>query len=741
NTTLSLAVLRWRNGRKVPPQIQRMQAEAVLAAVFPDAAACFENIEGEREVPDHPLVNQTLRDCLEEAMDLPRLNAIVRRILAGGVRCIARDTPEPSPLCHELLNARPYAFLDDAPLEERRAQAVYTRRALEPSSSADLGALDIAAIERVRAEAWPAADSADELHDALLTCGFVRPGEAATLWRGWLDVLALAGRATRVTAGGAAWWVATERVGELRVVHPAASVEPAVEVPQSLRREWTREEAVRELLRGRMEVLGPTTAAALASSLSIDLADADAALLALEAEGCVLRGAFTPGASGREWCDRRLLARIHRYTLNRLRAEIQPVSAAGFMRFLFHWQRAEPDERAAGLEGLAAVVEQLDGFEVAAGAWEPHVLPARVRDYSPELLDMLCLTGRVGWGRLGGRSGANGTAAAPVRTTPLALFLRPNVRHWRALGSTERPPLSGTAQQLLEALEREGASFFHELVAAAGLPPTHTEQALAELVGAGIVTADSFAGLRALLTPSSKRSPLGNGIRRRRGRTSAYSVETAGRWSALPVVPEPDEQPRRGRAPSEAVQAQALALLRRWGIVFRKVVEREGAAAPWRELAMVYRRMEARGEVRGGRFVSGFAGEQFALPDAVGRLRNARKQPATGRIIAISAADPLNLTGLITPEARVPALARNRVLYRDGVPLAALEGGEVRRLAGAADVDDETIRVALGRRAASGTPSSPLDGRRAARRKSVAGSAEVRGPARALVHGAERTGD
>ena len=573
NTTLSLAVLRSRNGKKVPPQIQRMQAEDVLAAVFPDAAACFENIDGDREVPDHPLVGQTLRDCLEEAMDLPGLDGVVRRILTGELRCVARDTPEPSPLCHELLNARPYAFLDDAPLEERRTQAVYTRRALEPSSAADLGALDAAAIERVRNEAWPDAASAEELHDALLTCGFLRVSEVTPQWRRWLDALAADGRATRTTTHACAWWVATERVDELRTVHTGARIEPAVQVPAADRREWSREDALRELVRGRMEVLGPMTAAALAVSLEVDTAEVDLALLGLEAEGCVLRGSFTPGATAREWCDRRLLARIHRYTLNRLRSEIQPVTPAEFMRFLFHWQRVAPDERAAGLEGLAAVVEQLDGFEVAAGAWETHVLPARVRDYSPELLDMLCLTGRVGWGRLGGRTGTNGTAGGPVRTTPLALFNRRNVRHWRTLGARERPPLSATAQQLLDTLARDGASFFHELVASAAVPSTLAEQALGELVGAGIVTADSFAGLRALTTPSSRRAPLSAG-RRRRGRTSAASVETAGRWSLLPPPAEPEEAKRHERAPSDAVEAHALALLARWGVVFRRIVER-----------------------------------------------------------------------------------------------------------------------------------------------------------------------
>jgi ATP-dependent Lhr-like helicase len=801
NTTLSLAVLRSRNGKKVPPQLQRMQAEDALAAVFPDAAACFENIEGDREVPDHPLVNQTLRDCLEEAMDLAGLEALIVRILGGSLTLVARDTPEPSPLCHELLNARPYAFLDDAPLEERRTQAVYTRRALDPSTAADLGALDEEAIRRVRREAWPDADSADELHDALLTCGFLRTDELSSAWRGWLDALAADGRATRLAAhSDAVLWVAAERLPELRAVH-AAPATPEIAVPALYERPWTRDDAVRELLRGRLEVVGPTTAAALAAALAVREAEVDIALAALEAEGVVLRGTFSPGgtgardersaasgrlrsdaeslerragardersaasgrlrsgaespgrragardersaASGRlrsgaeslerraytEWCDRRLLARIHRYTLNRLRAEIQPVAPSEFMRFLFHWQHVEPDERVAGLEGLAAVVAQLDGFEIGAGAWEASALPVRVRDYAPELLDMLCLSGRIGWGRLAARGGTNGTAAGPLRTSPVALFLRPNARHWLELAVRERPPLSGYAAQLLESLEQHGASFFHELVTASGLLPTQAEQALAELVASGLVTADSFAGMRALLTPSQKRAPLGHGYERRRRRTSAYSVETAGRWSALPVrlATDPPETPS-SRAPSDAVHAQAVALLRRWGVVYRRLLEREACTASWRELALVYRRMEARGEIRGGRFVSGFAGEQFALPEAVGRLRSVRKLPPSGRLLTISAADPLNLTGLITPEARVPALANNRVLYRDGVPVAALEAKALRRLAAADEYGDDVLLAALTQRPgrARATEVVGLPRRPAAKQLTRAGSGYAR---------------
>jgi len=634
NASIALALPRSRGGRKVPPQIQRMEAEDLLAAVFPDAAACLENIPGDREVPDHPLVRQTVDDCLHEVMDMDGLIAVLRRIHAGEIRLIARDLPEPSPLAHEILNARPYQFLDDAPLEERRAQAVYTRRAFEPSSADDLGGLDPAAIERVREEVWPEVRDADELHDALLTSGFLTEAEASS-WAGYMNELVEAGRAARVED----LWVAAERRAE-------------VELPD-----------VGELVRGRLGIVGPTTAAALAATMGVPGSDVEAALVALETEGVVLRGRFSPrdgdAPAELEWCERRLLARIHRYTLNRLRAEIEPVSPADFMRFLFAWQRVDPEHRAAGLEGLASVVEQLDGFEVPAAAWESDVLAARVEEYDPALLDTLSLTGRVRWAA--GRRG--GGTAPPIRSTPVALFAREHAGD----RPVESPELSTYAARVREVLERRGASFFHELAPLSGLLPTQVEQALGELAGLGLVTSDSFAGLRALITPSSKRKPLSGA--RRRHRTAPFGIESAGRWSLV------------DRAAEEPVELAARSLLRRYGVVFKRLLPREAGAPPWRDLVQVYRRLEGRGEVRGGRFVSGMSGEQFALPEAVGQLRAVRRQPASGRLVAVGAADPLNLTGIITPGERVAAVARSRVLYRDGVPVLALERGEVTPLA------------------------------------------------------------
>jgi ATP-dependent Lhr-like helicase len=676
-TTLALAVPRSRNGAKLPAQIQRMIADELLAAIFPDAAACLDNIQGARELPRHPLVDQAMRDCLEQAMDLPQLERTLQRVFAGEIRCVAKDTPEPSVFCNEILNSAVYTFLDDAPLEERRTRAVYTRRTTETRSADDLGALDPAAIERVREEAWPAATTADELHDALLLAGFIRAEEASHGWRVLFDDLVGAGRA--FDANG--FWISVERFDELNAVVPQSTT-PAI--PERLRKSWAREDAARELIRGRTEALGPVTARALADSLGLpDTALIDGALLALENEGKLLRGRFTSSdAAQLEWCDRRLLARIHRYTLNRLRAEIEPVSAADFMRFLLHWQHVAGEQQLKGPEGLAAVVEQLDGYEVAAGAWEREVLAARVEDYEPDFIDRLCLSGRVAWGRL---SPASGSGKAPLRSSPIALMLREHAALWRAAAEPEAGGLSSEASAVYEALRSRGASFFHEIVSATGQLRAQAERSLGELAGSGLVTADSFAGLRALLAPSEKH-------KRRARRRPAYEVDTAGRWALLKADAAGDDG-KRG-------EEIARVLLRRYGVVFRALLARESRLPTWRELAAVYRRLEARGEIRGGRFVSGFGGEQFALSDAVGRLRAVRKLDKSGELIALSGADPLNLVGIVTPEGRVSGVTPNRVLFRDGLAIAALEGGELRRLA-PSEFGDDALKTLFWRRSSA----------------------------------------
>ncbi len=678
NATIALAIARSRGGRKLPPQLQRMEADDLLAAAFPDAAACLENIPGDREVPDHPLVRQTIDDCVHEVMDLNGLTRVLEKIRSGEIRCVARDLPEPSPFAAELLNARPYAFLDDAPLEERRTHAVYTRRAFEPTAADDLGALDPAAIDRVRDEAWPDVRDADELHDALLTSGFltgseIADGRAGVSWEPWWVELAGSGRVRNTTqASGVELRFAAERGAEVEALTAGGA---------------GREEAVRELLRGRLGIVGPTTAPALAQSLGVGEAEAEQALAALEADGVVLRGRFTPRAGETdaelEWCDRGLLARIHRYTLNRLRAEIEPVSGSDFTRFLFAWQRVAPEHRVAGLEGLAAVLAQLDGFEVPAGAWETEVLAARCEEYDPALLDTLCTTGRVGWGRSGRAEGQNGKrAAGPIRSTPISLFLREH----RDLWLTDAAPnggndLSAYSARVFEVLQRRGASFFQELVASSGLLPTQVEQALGELASLGMVASDGFAGLRALITPSHKRKPLTGGPRRHR--TVPFGIESGGRWAVL-------KDGQTGGPADEHQSDLAMVLLRRYGVVSRRLLLREANPPSWRDLLQVYRRLEARGEIRGGRFVAGLSGEQFALPEAVVQLRAIRRAERVGDLIGISAADPLNLTGILTPGERIPALAGNRILYQDGVPMLALVAGQEKPLA-TLDAEQTTV--------------------------------------------------
>ncbi|HEX3525767.1 MAG TPA: DEAD/DEAH box helicase [Thermoanaerobaculia bacterium] len=699
NASRALALPRWRGGRRVPPTLQRQASEDLIAVVFPDQLACLENIVGEREVPEHPLVDQTVRDCLEEAMDIEGLEALLVRLEKGELELVARDVTEPSPLAHEVLTANPYAFLDGAPLEERRTQAVILRRWLDPETAADLGALDASAITRVRQEAWPEASTPDELHDALLTLGFMTADEGKR--SGWEPLFhRLAGERRAAVAclpspgereggagrgaGGEGLWVAAERLPQLRALHPAAPLSPEIAPPgRFAARVWGDDEARVELVRGRLEGLGPTTASALAASLGIKRTGAEAALAALEGEGFAMRGRFTPGLTKEmeiEWCERRLLARIHRYTLDRLRKEIEPVPQADFIRFLLAWQRLDPEEHAEGPESLAAILAQLEGFEAAAAAWEGEMLPARMKEYDPSWLDALCLAGRWVWGRAAQPpvTTAGARRTGPVRATPIALLGRQSVRTWReaAAGQPADLELSADARSVHDYLSTSGASFFGEIADGAGLLHTQVEVALAELVAWGLVTSDSFTGLRALLVPAHKRPSIDRaGARRGANSVSLFGMENAGRWSLL----RPGARGETG-ASHETIEAIVWTLLRRYGVVFRRLLERETLLPPWRELAPVLHRLEARGEIRGGRFVDGFSGEQFALPEAVGRLRSMRNRPRKGTLISVSAADPLNLVGIATPGDRLAALAGNRLLYRDGIPIAVLEGREPRFL-------------------------------------------------------------
>jgi ATP-dependent Lhr-like helicase len=657
---IALALPRFRGGKKIPPQIARMNAEDLLAAVFPDQTACAENLSGEIEIPDHPLVRQTIRDCLEDAMDIDTLEEVLRGVETGRIRIIARDLTMPSPLALEALNARPYAYLDDAPLEERRTQAVMGRRWIDAASAADIGRLDPQAIARVREEAWPDAATADELCDALSWLTFLTDHEVHEHagWPRLIDDLVSQGRVVRIEVSGhPALWVPVDRRGLF---------EP--DVPSS-------NESLVEIVRGRLEGLGPVSAAAIAQSLGLPSSSVSVALAALEAEGFAMRGRFTAAAAQEEWCERRLLARVHRYTVKRLRAEIEPVQAREFLRFLFDWQRVLPDARMQGSDAVAAVLAQLEGFEAPAAAWESDIIPARISEYDPHWLDEHCRAGRFVWARLEARTGAREKGAGPIRSTPITLLARRNAKAWAALTQPhEATQLSYKPHAVFDFIQGHGASFFDDIADGVHMLPVEVEDALAELVALGLVNSDSFGGLRALLVPTSQRGRLGSGAAGRRRRLAMFGMADAGRWAtvrrdASAPAPRPDE---------DAVEHVVQTLLRRWGVIFWKLLAREADWLPsWRDILMCCRRLEARGEIRGGRFIAGFAGEQYASPDAVGLLRDVRRRPLAGQYVSLSGADPLNLLGIVTPGARLPSLTGNRLLYLDGLPVATYAAGAI----------------------------------------------------------------
>lgn len=703
NATNALALPRMQGGMRVPPQLQRMKSEDLLASVFPDQVACLENIVGERQIPDHPLVAQTLHDCLHEAMDIDGLLAVLKGLESGRIRMLSRDLPAPSALAAGVLNAAPYAFLDDAPLEERRTRAVQSRRWQDPHDVDDLGALDPDAITAVRAEAWPEVRDVEEMHEALTGLGGITTTDLQThpAWVGWLEALARRQRATMLTPAGL--WVAAERLPAWRALHPEAALRPPIEAPaEYAAQEWTPEAALVELLRARLGGLGPTPVTALAAEFAVAPGDVAIALAALEREGTVMRGRFSPHAAAEEWCERHLLARIHRYTLGRLRREIQPVKRRDFMRFLFDWQHVGAGNRVRGPDALAGVLAQLEGYEAAAGAWEAELLPARVADYETAWLDDLCRAGRLVWMRLRARQ-ADHAAGGPVQATPLVLLPRRERALWTALAghADADPALSSRAQAIADALAAEGALFFDELLVQSGLLKVELEDALGELVAAGTVHADSFAGLRALLVPGSKR----HARRHRRMRYHSLSgIADAGRWARVrrPTAADATD-------PEAAVEHVARSLLRRYGVVCWRLLEREAPwLPPWRELLGVYRRLEARGEIRGGRFVDGLVGEQFALPEAVQLLRSVRRRANDGRLVCVCGSDPLNLVGSVLAGHRIPALAGSRILYRDGIAVAAQVAGKLQVLADLSEHERAVARQVLLRHDARAEPPAPL---------------------------------
>ena len=687
----SLALLRFQGGKKVPPQIQRMRSDDLLASVFPDVAACQENIPGDIQIPNHPLVDEVMKDVLTEAMDVEGLKNLLCGMDEGRIRCIAVDTPVPSQFSHEILNANPYAYLDDAPLEERRARAVQMRQILPESVLEEVGKLDPAAIAQVREEAWPDVRDADELHDVLHTLIAVpedlgqRPTDAMpaahiTEWSGYFARLVEEGRTGVATsqANHRRYWVAAERERSFALLFPDADFE---KTPAEI--ETTppsREDALLAMITGWMTHLGPATAEELGNLLGLSSSEIEKALLRMEASGTILRGRFTEKAltarapaqetpsPQQEWCERRLLARIHRLTVATLRKQIEPVTAAQFMRWLLRWQHVAPGSQVQGERATLDVLRQLQGFEIPANAWERQVLSRRIANYDPKWLDQLCMTGAVGWGRLSPHpatledSAAGKRRVIPTSVAPITFFVREESDwmspHHPIVEQPESRGLSDGARQVLEFLRQRGASFFADIVRGTDKLKAEVETALWELVAAGVVTADGFDNLRSLIDPK-RRAGQGSGrISRPR--------HSSGRWALLYADPAVER--------NRAVEATCWILLKRYGIVFHDLLAREPNLPKWRELQMAFRRLEDRGEIRGGRFVDGFLGEQFALPVAVESLRATRKLPPTGEAITVSAADPLNLVGILVPGDRVPAISGKAVVFRDGV---AVQDGEL----------------------------------------------------------------
>ena len=774
NATRSLAIQRNRSGKRVPPQFQRMDAEDLIAHVFPDQIACAENLTGRRDVPTHPLVDQTIHDCLTEAMDIDALIELVGKIEREELTLIAKDLREPSPFAQEIINARPYAFLDDAPAEERRTNAIRNRSWADPAEARDYSLLDVSAIARVREEAWPLVNNAEELHDALQTLGYITAAEFADNgFEKWRERLVLEGRLHQLVQHPQELLFATEDLPKFRALFPECCAQ--FDTPSFLEGVcFEPEEALRDLVRSRLEGLGPVTAQRLADEVSLPCVKIDAALLALEVEGFVFQGKFTPRAEQAgdgpvEWCERRLLQRIHRYTIDSHRKAIKPVSLQVYTQFLFDEHGLQPvrddDEMPhssaeASLDGqtqLQRSLAMLDGISAPAASWEADLYPSRVSDYDPNWLDVLCISGRVTWGRYVQPSASQRAlhkgSSGPVKTTPIAIMSRANLDIWQAMAraqlkeADEGPrktrvgqdapsgkTFSNTAQRIEADLLTNGASFFDQIQSRSGLLKAQLEEGLAELVGAGRLNSDSFTGLRALLTPAAKKQ----GAHRRRRRSPMFGVEEAGRWSLLetfaprpadtaeteamttarteteaentrrsPATPAIIRQPRATRPNNsrsgwdvlddDQLERLISIYLNRWGVLFRSIIERELLAPPWRVLLRALRRMELRGTVRGGRFIAGVGGEQFAFQEAVDGLRSMAKEVAAAkpRYHSLAASDPLNLLNLILPRRKLAKLLNNRVLFEDGIPIAVVESGEVKFLREVAPEKQWALQQAL----------------------------------------------
>ena len=712
NISRALAVTRFQSGQKVPFHIQRFRSDDLLAAVFPATVGCLENHHGDIEIPDHPLVRQTMHDCLHEALDVNRWLDVLRARQAGQVRFSSFDTREPSPFSHELINANPYAFLDGADLEERRTRAVAVRRTLSPDDLRDLSRLDPLAIEQVVAEAWPVVRSADELHDALYQAVVLREAECRE-WGAWLEELGAAGRAARVVVNEAErFWIAAERWPVVRAVFREAICEPPLRLPPELERSYDAHEAWVELLRGRVPLVGPATTETLATLTGLEVSQAQAALEKLEGDGLVLRGRFleeeplpdlgdgevvAAKANRLQWCDRRLLARIHRLTLDGLRRRISPVTPADFWRFLQRHQRLG-GSHPASVQGVRDAIAQLEGWELPGGAWEHLVLAPRVASYEPRWLDELFLAGEVTWGRLRpprhDETDEPGFAAL-TRTMPISLVLREHLPWLLPTDRAEWPAdgVSEPSRAVVQVLRECGALFLPEIKMSTRLELPQVEESLRELAAVGLASSDSFAAVRSLLAATNATAPplpsTGTSSTGTLAAGTSAAATGLGRWGlypgplALRMAGEQQRQDAQDRSTAlgpmtvpTRLERWCWLLLRRWGVVFRDLVLREAAAPPWRELVPLLRRLELRGEIRGGRFIAGVSGEQFATELAVQQLRQVRDETDTDWVL-LSAADPLNLFGELVPGPTVPATHKNALIVQHGRCLAARRGGKI----------------------------------------------------------------
>ncbi|MSO79198.1 MAG: DEAD/DEAH box helicase [Acidimicrobiia bacterium] len=646
NLNRSLMVLRFRGGRRNPPPIQRMEADDLMAAVFPQAAACAENLVGPVEIPDHVLVRQTLDDTLHEALDVDGVRALLERIEGGEVSVHCVETTEPSVLAHEILTARPYAFLDDeGEVQNRRTTAVHLRRGLAVDLTA-IGVLEPEAIERVRSEVLPEPSTADDLHDLLASLVVTR---AHPEWHVLWSELTERNRGRVVEHAGHELWCTAE-------LYPDANRALA-----------GGDDEVVAVVRGHLEIAGVTTADTLADVTALAGARVTTGLLALECEGFALQGRYSPGATEVEWVSRRLLARMHSYSRRSRRESVQTVTAQDFMRFVMRWQHVAPGTQLAGEAGLVAAITQLQGYEAAAAAWETELLAGRVRGYQPAMLDRLCHDGQVGWLRLTPRAGddARVTAGAPSKATPISVVFRDDLP-WllvAARGGTDPgEPALGATSEVLEVLRERGACFASELVEITRRLPDDIDRALWDGVARGLLTSDGFGAIRARVAGN------GRGVDARRlsrlmkgGRAVGVG---AGRWS---LVSSTISSIGADFDQHEVAEAVAELLLNRWGVVFRDLAVHDSLRLPWRDVQWALRRLEDRGLVRGGRFVTGFSGEQYALPSAIEQLAQVRRAPRTGERVVVNATDPLNLVGVVVPGPGITAIRTRTVTYVDGV--------------------------------------------------------------------------